>query len=139
MSAGRQQRAGGPFRKERSQPSSLCPRGPVLTRINGTIMEWHLRGHQSGAVVSRNGGRRRQLFAGHQQLVQRFVSTTQSVVIQPNLTRGRCFAKAVAGSINKVFLTFDQTLDTVSATALATYSSPYFAVSSAALSPDGIA
>ena len=66
------------------------------------------------------------------------VSTPQSVVIQPNLNPPTIVsAKAVAGSINKVFLTFNQTLDTVSATAPATYSSPYFAVSSATLSPDG--
>jgi hypothetical protein len=65
-------------------------------------------------------------------------STPQSVIIQPNLTPPAIVStKAVAGSINKVFLTFDQKLDTVSATSLATYSSPYFAVSSAALSPDG--
>ena len=66
-----------------------------------------------------------------------FVSTPQSVIIQPNLTPPTIVsAKAVAGSINQVFLTFDQTLDTVSATALATYSSPYFVVTSAALSTD---
>ena len=67
-----------------------------------------------------------------------FVSTPQSVVIPANLTPPTVVsAKAVAGSVNKIFLTFNQALDTVSATTPSTYSSPYFAVSSASLGTDG--
>jgi hypothetical protein len=67
-----------------------------------------------------------------------FVSSPQSVIIQPNLTPPSLVsAKAVAGSINEVFLTFNQTLDTASATATSTYSSPYFSINSVSLSADG--
>jgi len=62
------------------------------------------------------------------------VSTPQNVVIQPNLTPPTLVsASAIAGSINKVFLTFNQTLNPASATATATYSSPYFSVKSVSL------
>jgi Concanavalin A-like lectin/glucanases superfamily/PA14 domain len=62
------------------------------------------------------------------------VSTPQNVVIQPNLNPPVLVSvSAVAGSINKVFLTFNQTLSPASATAISTYSSPYFSVSSVSL------
>jgi hypothetical protein len=65
------------------------------------------------------------------------VSSPQNVIIQPNLNPPTILsAKAVAGSINKIFLTFDQTLDPDSATSVSTYSSPYFAVNSVALGND---
>ncbi len=58
-----------------------------------------------------------------------FTSAVQNVVIQPNVTPPALTSvRAVAGSINKVFLSFNQSLDTASATSLSTYSSPYFAV-----------
>ncbi len=67
-----------------------------------------------------------------------YVTTPQNVTIQPNLNPPSVVsAKAVAGSINRIFLTFDQTLDVATATATATYSSPYFAVNSVTLSADG--
>jgi hypothetical protein len=66
------------------------------------------------------------------------VTTPQQVVIQPNLAPPSVVSvKGVAGSINKIFLTFNQTLDPVSAVNLATYYSPYFAVNSATLGADG--
>ena len=58
-----------------------------------------------------------------------FTSSAQNVVIQPNVTPPALTSvRAVAGSINKVFLSFNQSLDIASATSLSTYSSPYFAV-----------
>jgi hypothetical protein len=67
-----------------------------------------------------------------------YVSTSQQVVIQPNLTPPSLLSvRGVAGSINKVFLAFNQSLDTATATALSTYSSPYFAVTSVTLGADG--
>jgi hypothetical protein len=66
------------------------------------------------------------------------ISTPQAVVVQPNLTPPSVIVvKGVAGSINKVFLILDQTLDEGTARNPATYSSPYFAVTSASLTPDG--
>ncbi len=67
------------------------------------------------------------------------LTAPQQVIIQPNLTPpGVVSIKGVAGSINKIFLTFDQSLDPGSAANAATYYSPYFAVNSAALAADGI-
>ena len=67
-----------------------------------------------------------------------FLSSPQSVVIQPNLTPPQVVSgKATAGSINKLFLQFNQTLEVVSATSPATYSSPYFAVTGVTLGVDG--
>jgi hypothetical protein len=69
----------------------------------------------------------------------RFLTAPQKVVIQPNLTPPSVVSiKGVAGSINKIFLTFNQTLDPGSAAGLATYYSPYFAVNSATLGTDGV-
>jgi len=65
------------------------------------------------------------------------ISPSQAVVVQPNLTPPSVLSvKGVAGSVNKVFLTFDQTLDPATATKPSTYASPYFIITSAALSPD---
>ena len=67
-----------------------------------------------------------------------YVSAPQNVIVVPNLTPPAIVsAAAVAGSINKIFLTFNQTLDISTATSVSTYSSPYFAVISAALGTDG--
>ena len=50
------------------------------------------------------------------------VTTPQQVVIQPNLAPPSVVSvKGVAGSINKIFLTFNQTLDPVSYTHLDVY------------------
>jgi hypothetical protein len=67
-----------------------------------------------------------------------FVSSPQSVIIQPNLTPPQLVsAKAVAGSINQIDLSFNQTLNVASALATSTYSSPYFAVNAVSLGADG--
>jgi hypothetical protein len=67
-----------------------------------------------------------------------FVSTPQNVIIQPNLTPpGLVSVRAVAGSINEVFLVFNQSLDPATASATSTYSSPYFAVTSVTLGANG--
>jgi hypothetical protein len=66
------------------------------------------------------------------------VSPAHGVVIQPDTAPPSVLsARGVAGGVNEVLLTFSETLDPATATALATYSSPYFVVSSAALSTDG--
>jgi hypothetical protein len=66
------------------------------------------------------------------------LSPAQNVVIQPIVAPpGVASSKAVAGSINKIFLSFNQTLDVATATAASTYSSPYFAVTAATLGADG--
>jgi len=67
-----------------------------------------------------------------------FVSSPQNVIIQPNLTPPSLVSvRAVAGSINDVFLDFNQSLDVATATAIATYFSPYFGVNSVTLSANG--
>ena len=67
-----------------------------------------------------------------------FVSSAQNVVILPNLTPPAILsARAVAGSINQIFLAFNQTLDVTTATSVSTYSSPYFAITAATLGTDG--
>ena len=66
------------------------------------------------------------------------VSSPQNVIIQPNLTPPALVsAKAVAGSINQIDLSFNQTLDVATALATSTYSSPYFAINSVSLGADG--
>lgn len=66
------------------------------------------------------------------------VSPPQNVIIQPNLTPPILVsAKAVAGSINQIDLSFNQTLDVATALATTTYSSPYFAITSVSLGADG--
>jgi len=67
-----------------------------------------------------------------------FVSSPHTVTIQPNLNPPTVVsAQAIAGSINKIFLAFNQTLDIASATAVSTYSSPYFGVTSVTLGANG--
>ncbi len=67
-----------------------------------------------------------------------FTSAAQNVVIQPNITPPALTSvRAVAGSINEVFLSFNQSLDTASATSLSTYSSPYFAITGIQLTAGG--
>jgi hypothetical protein len=67
-----------------------------------------------------------------------YVSPPQTVTIQPNLTPPSVVSvRGVAGSINEVFLTFNQSLDVATATSPSTYSSPYFAVNSVTLDANG--
>ena len=67
-----------------------------------------------------------------------FVSAPQTVNIQPNLTPPSVISvRAVAGSINEVFLKFNQSLDVATATSPSTYSSPYFSVLSVILDASG--
>src|SRR6202041_3245205 len=62
------------------------------------------------------------------------ISPPQNVIIQPNLTPPSIVsAKAVAGSINQIDLSFNQTLDVANTLATSTYSSPYFAVNAVTL------
>ncbi len=66
------------------------------------------------------------------------VSSPGNVIIQPNLTPPQLVsAKAVAGSINQIDLSFNQTLDVDTALATSTYTSPYFAINSISLGTDG--
>ena len=66
------------------------------------------------------------------------VSSPQNVIIQPNLNPPLIVsAKAIAGSINQILLSFNRTLDTASAVATSTYSSPYFAINSVSLGANG--
>jgi PA14 domain len=67
-----------------------------------------------------------------------YVSPAQLVTIQPNLTPPSVVSvRAVAGSINEVFLAFDQSLDVATATSPSTYSSPYFTVNFVTLGASG--
>jgi len=67
-----------------------------------------------------------------------FVSTPQTVTIQPNLTPPSVVSvRAVAGSINEVFLSFNQSHDVATATSPSTYTSPYFTVNSVILDGSG--
>jgi len=66
------------------------------------------------------------------------VSSTNVVVIVPDLIPPAVVsARGLAGGVNEVILTFSETLDPLTATTPATYSSPYFVVSSVALGADG--
>jgi hypothetical protein len=67
-----------------------------------------------------------------------FASQPQTVYVQPNLSPATVTSvSGIAGGVNEVLLAFNQTLDPATATAVSTYSSPYFAVTSAILGQDG--
>ena len=66
------------------------------------------------------------------------VSSTNSVIIQRDLTPSVVESvRGVAGGVNEVLLAFNKPLDPATATAPATYSSPYFVINAASLSADG--
>jgi hypothetical protein len=66
------------------------------------------------------------------------VSSTNSIYIQPDLTPPAVVsARGIAGSVNEIVLVFNKPLNQASASAVSTYSSPYFIISAASLSQDG--
>lgn len=67
-----------------------------------------------------------------------FTSSPTAVVIQPDVQPPQIVqARGVAGGVNRVYLSFNELLDPLTATDPSVYTSPFFLVSSASLTPDG--